>query len=166
VFKSTVFVFLEPSQVIILLSPLIFFICFTNRLKTLIFIFTFLLLIFQQSLILIVFILHTLFIINKKLFYGFIIIIIFYILNNNELNYYHDRLNIYQYNDNLSLLSYISAFKHSINLLIYTNGFGIGFQQLGFVDKNLGINPESTLNNFDGSCLAFKIISEFGKIFH
>ena len=85
-----------------------------------------------------------------------------------KLKYFVDRLPISRMpSSNLSLNVYMSGWSRALLNVINTYGFGIGFQQLGYVgaiDKYLNF---ISLNNSpfgfnDGGCVAAKLISEFG----
>lgn len=94
------------------------------------------------------------------------IVIIF--SNFDGVDYFVNRLATSE-EDNLSRLVYIQGWESVTSALKFSNGFGVGFQ-------NLGIEPPSQtsllvesitgvqLNRADGSFLAAKLIGEFGVI--
>lgn len=69
--------------------------------------------------------------------------------------------------DNISRLVYIQGWESTVSALHFSNGFGVGFQNLGIEPPGeasmlLDALSESQLNRSDGSFLAAKIIGEFG----
>ena len=89
-------------------------------------------------------------------------------INFNDLSYYSSRVDLSRENTNLSALAYMDGWQRAyLNLKDYF-GLGVGFEQLGFVGtegdvvNQLAAQNAEELNLFDGSCVAAKLISEFG----
>lgn len=85
-----------------------------------------------------------------------------------DLQYYLDRLDFSTSSSNLSSLVYRQGWELLQQGLVYSRGWGIGFQQLGFAPLNV---PTSDViyrilgddNNLrDGSFLVAKLVAEFG----
>jgi hypothetical protein len=97
-----------------------------------------------------------------------IIGITIFLIDPGPLEYFLNRTSTSE-DENISRLVYIQGWESMISALQFSNGFGIGFQ-------NLGIEPSgqatllldnltgSPLNRSDGSFLAAKLIGEFGVI--
>ena len=87
--------------------------------------------------------------------------------NSIWASYYIDRISLAN-QENLSVLVYLQGLEIIQRSIIFSNPFGLGFQQLGYVNLDLetsmamfslyGIN----LNLFDGGFLAAKLFGEFG----
>lgn len=103
-------------------------------------------------------------------FKSFIIlpIIVFIVITYFNLDYFLERINFDISNTNLSVLTFLQGWQMAFESLKKTYGFGIGFQQLGFVKINtdagdiiyrlLGSNPNET----DAGLTFGKVVSEFG----
>ena len=87
-----------------------------------------------------------------------------------DFNYYTSRLDLFEATTNLSALSYTNGWERAYLNLIDFDGFGIGFQQLGFVGsegesrESLRMYNVEDVNLYDGSFVASKFISEFGVV--
>lgn len=87
-----------------------------------------------------------------------------------DIEYFMARLDFGNSNTtNLSTLVYLKGFDLMKQGLIQTNGLGIGFQQLGYVeieseirDYIIKLTNGVDLNSNDGGFLAAKIVTEFG----
>lgn len=87
-----------------------------------------------------------------------------------DLQYYTDRLDFSVHSTNLSSLVYRQGWELMQEGLVYSRGWGIGFQQLGFTPLNVPtsdviyriLGDDSNLR--DGSFLAAKLVSELGVI--
>lgn len=85
-----------------------------------------------------------------------------------DLQYYADRLDLSQNSSNLSSLVYQQGWELMREGFVYSKGWGIGFQQLGFAPLNVPTSDiiyrilSDDTNLRDGSFLAAKLISEFG----
>jgi hypothetical protein len=108
-----------------------------------------------------------LFLKRKNIYLGFLIIPFLFIF---EFNYFYSRINVFNYEDNLSLLVFLQGFERAYLNSLDTLFIGQGFQQFGLLG-NQGNLQETIylingdyLNLFDGGTLASKIIGEFGAI--
>lgn len=89
-----------------------------------------------------------------------------------DIEYFIDRLDFGNSDTtNLSTLVYMKGFDLMKQALIQSNGLGIGFQQLGYVeveseirDYIIKLTDGVDLNSNDGGFLAAKIVAEFGVI--
>ena len=85
-----------------------------------------------------------------------------------DISYFTDRVILNQTSDNLSQLVYLQGFELVTGSLLDTKGWGVGFQNLGFVPVNSPAADQiyrllgSDANLKDGGFTAAKIISEFG----
>lgn len=87
-----------------------------------------------------------------------------------DLQYYTDRLDFSVNSSNLSSLVYRQGWELMQQGLVYSRGWGIGFQQLGFTPLNVPtsdviyriLGDDSNLR--DGSFIAAKLVSELGLI--
>lgn len=85
-----------------------------------------------------------------------------------DIAYFTDRLDFGAHTRNLSALVYIQGWELITSSLEQTNGWGVGFQQLGFgpivspTADAIYRMAHSDLNLTDGGFVAAKIISEFG----
>ena len=87
-----------------------------------------------------------------------------------DLKYYLERIDFSTESGNLSALVYRQGWELMSAGLDFSNGWGIGFQQLGYTTLNVPtsdliyrlLNDDSNLR--DGSFLAAKIISELGVV--
>lgn len=96
----------------------------------------------------------------------------FYFLLSND--YYYQRLSLSNSSTNLTALVYLQGIQDAVNSLKNTDGFGLGFQMLGYqppseahyriVEVMGGDDNHLGLNRFDGGFLAAKVIAEFGLI--
>ena len=95
-----------------------------------------------------------------------------YFLFSND--YYYQRLSLSNSSTNLTALVYLQGIQDAFNSLKNTDGFGLGFQMLGYqppseahyrIVEIMGENDNHPgLNRFDGGFLAAKVIAEFGLI--
>ncbi|MDG9758567.1 hypothetical protein N7365_10710 [Pseudomonas sediminis] len=175
--KNTI-VYSEPSHLALALSPLYIYIMlkakgFLSRLFN-----SFLLLalsLFVQNLVM-----FYLFVFGwilclyfSRFFYikvVFLLPIVFFIVISSD--YFLDRINLNPIDEvnNLSLLVFLSGWERAYLNFIETNGFGLGFNMLGYYGEQ-GVAMDkvfdssgSYLNLYDGGSLAPKMISELGLI--
>lgn len=85
-----------------------------------------------------------------------------------DLQYYFDRLDFSAESDNISSLVYRQGWELISEAIRYSNGWGVGLQQLGFAPLNAPTSnliyhlTGNDLNLQDGSFLAAKLTSELG----
>ena len=173
--KHSIFVFSEPSHYLFSTSCLFFFSFAKGGKYTRIIIYLFYIsFIFLQNSLLCLFIIILLTIIANNIY----IYIIFgscffyiYAFFYDQISYFTERLNFFEISNNLSLLVYQDGLYSAYTSLKNTLLLGYGIGNLGYVNDEISpfrqrINQiyGSKLNNFDGSFLASKIISEFGII--
>ena len=115
------------------------------------------------------------FYLTKKTF-GLILIIftiLFFFTNFTNLEYFDyflERLRLSNETKNISSLVFLSGWERAYLHLLQSNFFGIGFQQLGYIEINSYYQnklaeqflPEQNL--YDGGSVASKLIAEFGII--
>ena len=108
----------------------------------------------------------------KSICFLLIILLVFYliILNNEYLN---ERIFFLskESSSNLSALVYLQGIEDAYYSVISTNGFGLGFQQLGMQPVSESgliiqklLNNDIGLNRQDGGFTAVKVISELGLL--
>tara|TARA_B110000008_G_scaffold257127_1_gene275071 strand:+ start:823 stop:2016 length:1194 start_codon:yes stop_codon:yes gene_type:complete len=96
------------------------------------------------------------------------ILILMVAIDYADIEYFLNRLDFS--NPNLSLLSFMNGWERAYLNLKDSYGFGVGFQQLGFIMSEgeikmfelLRLISAENLNLYDGSFIAAKLISEFG----
>ncbi len=94
-------------------------------------------------------------------------LMIFYFVN---IQYFVDRLDFSGESTNLSTLVYMKGFELMKEAMFKSNGLGIGFQQLGYVELTTPSREMimeiqgGDLNSKDGGFLAVKLITELGVI--
>jgi len=178
IYSKSMILFDEPSHYAVAILPLIFnamlsYISVYNK----IFIITlcFMLAILVHSLTMLVGLSIALIILFTKIPRGMILLLlplivcIFYF--NANILYYSERLDFSEDNLNLSVLVFLSGWEVAYSSLIESNGFGLGFQQLG-VNSEVGkyqfiimsLLDGEKLNYFDGGSLAPKLIAELGVL--
>jgi hypothetical protein len=88
-----------------------------------------------------------------------------------DLSYYADRLLLSADSDNLSTLVYLQGWERAWLNIFETNGWGVGFQQFGFVgslggvlDKIVLMTHGTPLNLYDGGSTGSKLIAELGVV--
>jgi hypothetical protein len=85
-----------------------------------------------------------------------------------DITYYLSRLNFFEASNNLSTLTYVQGWQLIEESLLKSNGWGLGFQQLGVLKTEVwaaGLIYNMTgarLNLLDGGFLFSKIVCEFG----
>lgn len=94
-------------------------------------------------------------------------VLIFYIINADMATYFSDRLTFDNSATNFSTLVYLQGWEDMLSCLNESNGFGVGFQNLGILEpgeygKKIYLLLGSYLNRNDGGFLAAKIVGEFG----
>lgn len=117
----------------------------------------------------IVLLISMIFVFSYKSIFFIAIAIIFLVIFKGDATYFVDRLNLFANdNYNLSALVYQSAFERAVLAISSTYGYGVGFQQFGFIgeqglvaDRLTTLGAEG-LNQFDGGVVAAKFIAEFG----
>lgn len=166
---KSAFPFTEPSHMALFIAPFFFFLIVssTNFQKIVyLLVFVSISLLMENLTMLMVSLGAVILILRLRVLIYFIPLCIFIFLNI-DLSYYSDRL-LFSDTDNLSTLVYIQGWNFIQESFIKTYGFGLGFQQLGFLDisgeaseKILAISNES-LNISDGGFVLSKFVSEFG----
>lgn len=173
-YAKPIFPYSEPSHLALFFGPIIGYLimsCQSSK-KRLFFVFTGIIisLLVQNMTLLVTIVILSIFIYN---IYVFPILILgglglFYF---SDLEYFTSRLdfNNMEQTNNLSSLVYIKGFQLMEEGLRISNGFGIGFQQLGYVpvgteigDYLASIMNGIELNTNDGGFSAVKIVAEFG----
>jgi hypothetical protein len=88
-----------------------------------------------------------------------------------DLSYYADRLLLSSDSDNLSTLVYLQGWQRASVNIIETSGWGVGFQQFGFVgslgdvmEKIIYLTHGVPLNLYDGGSTGSKLIAELGVV--
>jgi hypothetical protein len=88
-----------------------------------------------------------------------------------DLSYYADRLLLSSDSDNLSTLVYLQGWERAWLNIIETDGWGVGFQQFGFVgslgavlEKIVYMTHGTALNLYDGGSTGSKLIAELGAL--
>lgn len=88
-----------------------------------------------------------------------------------DLSYYTDRLLLSSDSDNLSTLVYLQGWQRAWLNIVETGGWGVGFQQFGFVgslgdvlEKIVSISHGTALNLYDGGSTGSKLIAELGAV--
>lgn len=90
------------------------------------------------------------------------------VLATLDLSYYSGRLVFDIDGQNLSSLVYLQGWQMLEESLVYTHGFGLGFQQLGVFGTNVTASDQinllmgESLNLLDGGFNMTKLLSEFG----
>ena len=87
-----------------------------------------------------------------------------------DIDYFSQRLDMSSDNDNLSTLVFLSGWERAYLSFVGSNGFGLGFNQLGIVGPQGELQPliqsltdgVSRLNVRDGGSTASKLIAETG----
>ena len=173
-FAKPIFPYPEPSHLSIFFGPVIGYLLMSSQSskKRLFFVFTGIIisLLVKSMTLLVTIIILSVFIYNIYVFPILILggIGLFYFA---DLEYFTSRLDFanMEQTNNLSSLVYIKGFQLMYEGLNISNGFGIGFQQLGYVpvrtqigDYIISIMDGIDLNSHDGGFSAVKIVTEFG----
>lgn len=177
-FPKSIFPFAEPRHFVTSSGSLLLFSAFyaSPKNKTIlsllfpIFIFVFESVVFLAFYMIIFYFLYLLNI--KKSFQATFLAIIFFMTTLYlfaDLSYFSERLNFSSSNLNLTALVYMQGWNEIFYSLKETNGFGVGFQNMGILKPTIISEVIYELAGFyknrnDGSFLASKIISEFGFI--
>lgn len=171
-YANPIFPFVEPSIFAMLFTPTLLYCLLISGPKhaSLMLILAFLILIFIKSLVLALGLVFILFIMRKYYFLFFLLLsfLALCIFLNLDYQYYLDRLTISGDSKNLSNLVYIQGWNILIESIKASSFLGVGFQQLGvaeidpLVTSNVTSIVGTPINNFDGSFLFSKFISEFG----
>lgn len=174
-----VFPFTEPSHAALAISPFYAFslLRLNKRYGFLLFFSLMLFSIIMQSFLLLVisFSCYFLFGIRGNLkfpiFFLALVPFLYFLLSSD---YYYQRLSLSNSSTNLTALVYLQGIQDALNSLKNTDGFGLGFQMLGYqspseahyriVEVMGGGYNHPGLNRFDGGFLAAKVIAEFGLI--
>ncbi len=175
--NKPVFPFVEPSHAALAIAP--FFMFFLLRSGMILnFIVFFILMIFSitmHSFMLLIVSFSCYFLFGIKSRYKFhilffaLILLLFFVFKND---YFYQRLAVNIESSNLTALVYLQGLQDAFNALKKTNGFGLGFQMLGYQTPSeahyrilevMGLNKDNPgINRYDGGFLAVKIIAEFG----
>lgn len=170
---KTMIIFAEPSAFALIFTPIYALYIYKKNSTHFIFVFilSLCLSILIQNLTLLVGIFTATYLTRRFKFWHLLLslipIIIFYLSIHDELSYFSDRIN-FKNSTNISTLVYLSGIERAYLNLIDSLGLGIGFQQMGFNNilgesqyalKALGYE---SLNIYDGSFIAAKLISELG----
>lgn len=173
-YANPIFPYPEPSHLALFFGPVIGYLLMScgNSKKRLFFVFTGIIiaLLVQNMTLLVTMLILCIFIYN---IYVFPILILgglglFYF---SDLEYFTSRLDFanVEETNNLSSLVYLKGFQLMEEGLRISNGFGIGFQQLGYVPVRTEIGEFISnlmdgieLNSHDGGFSAVKIVAEFG----
>lgn len=85
-----------------------------------------------------------------------------------DLSYFTERLVFDIESTNLSSLAFLQGWQMLVESLVSTNGFGLGFQQMGVFGTNVTASTQlymvhgESLNLLDGGFTMAKLLSEFG----
>lgn len=124
-----------------------------------------------QNLILLVGCLMVIFLVFAKSFWSLFLIMsaIIALAFVLDLQYFLERLDFSADNQNLSTLVFLSGWERAYLSFTASYGFGVGFQQLGFVGPEgelqiilQSLMGESGLNAKDGGTLGSKLVAEMG----
>jgi hypothetical protein len=170
--NKSIFPFKEPSHYTLFFSPIIYYFISVSKGVTRYFYvaLTIFMGLYVQNLTMLLSLLLILIVVyhRKLLFIGVICTLFYFTLLENE--YFANRLNFSDENNNLSVLVYLQGWEFANNHFANTSGVGIGFQQLGFVKiyTVMGDKLESILkiplNEKDGGFTAAKVVAEFGVL--
>ena len=168
-------IFSEPSHYALTFIPFLFYEVYVDKNKFLyLFISFFIAVAVRNSTLLVgnILIIFTFYSFKKTIAIMFILILIFLSLDSIEnfklSNYFLSRFMLN--NNNLSVLVFLSGWNRAFLSLLESYGWGLGFQQFGFVGhvgyyQHLisAILPTlSKLNLYDGGTTGSKFIAEFG----
>lgn len=168
---KSIFPFNEPSHFALYALPFIYFKILTLRKPM--FVFLMMLIIITVSILLknltILLGCAFIFLLYYRLKSAILLPFVFYfLLYYVDVSYFAERLNFSKQTTNTSVLVFIQGWELAIESLRKTNGWGIGFQQLGFVDMHSNARDViyrligQDMNVTDAGLTAPKIISEFG----
>lgn len=173
-YEKPIFPYPEPSHLALFFGPIIAFMVISSKNKTrrvlLVFTGVIIALVIKNMTLLVTMVIISVFVYNVYVLPILIIssIGIYYF---SDLEYFSERLDFgnMRRTNNLSSLVYIKGFQLIEEGLKVTNGWGIGFQQLGHVPLRTEIGDYLKsrmngleLNSQDGGFTAAKIIAEFG----
>jgi hypothetical protein len=168
--------FAEPSHYAIVFIPFLFYAAYTCNKKLYEFLYiiaSLILVLIIQNLVLLVGCLMIVFLLYGRRFWllGLIISMLIVAAFFLDLSYFLERINFSGDNQNLSKLVFLSGWERSYLSFIASNGFGVGFQQLGIVgpEGDLQIILQDLLggrdlNIKDGGSLGSKLIAETGLL--
>lgn len=171
-FVRPVFPFSEPSHFAFTCAPFIVDACVrdTQARRVLWLLGTFLLAYFLQSLSLIVAGVLAAFICLPAWQSGLVAIAAFVAAGSLDIEYFTDRLDLSADTQNLSSLVYRQGWDSAWESLKFSDGWGIGFQQLGFAPVHVPTSDAihrimgEDMSREDGSFVAAKLMSEFGVL--
>jgi hypothetical protein len=172
--NSPVGIFLEPSYFALTIAPFLFYISLAKTkgyIYVLIYFFLWGLII--ESLIMSLIILGCIILIvlqKNKYLLLFIPVALMLIIPNIESEYYTERFDLSSESTNISVLFYLKGWEQAKQAIIDTSGFGLGFQQLGYVKLSKIHAATAVLDSFNlgsmarhgGSGVVIKSASEFG----
>ncbi len=174
-----VFPFTEPSHAALAIAPFYAFglLRLSRKYGFLLFLSLMLFSIIMQSFLLLIISFSCYFLFGIRgtlkfpIFFLALVPFVYFLLSND---YYYQRLSLSNSSTNLTALVYLQGIQDALNSLKNTDGFGLGFQMLGYQPPSeahyriVEIMGEDSnhpgLNRFDGGFLAAKVIAEFGLI--
>ncbi len=167
--------FSEPSHYVLTFLPFLFYNIYVHKNKFLYLFISFLIALSVRNATLIVgtfLIIFTFYSFKKTIAIMFILILFFLFLDSIEnfklSHYFFSRIMLNS--NNISVLVFLSGWNRAFLSLLESYGWGLGFQQFGFVGhvgyyQHLlsAISPAlSKLNLYDGGTIGSKFIAEFG----
>lgn len=158
--------FMEPSHYALSIVPFFYYCFYNSRIKVLVLgLMLFMALAIKNLTILFSIFFIIIIFLNKKNIYLLLLISPLFFMDNE---YFYSRININEFEENLSLLAFLQGYERAYLNSIDTFFIGNGFQQFGLYGK-LGdlqdiiyLRVGNYLNLTDGATIAAKIIGEFG----
>lgn len=171
-YVKPVFPFTEPSHFAQVFSPLMLYCCVTTsgKRRLLTFFAGVAAALLLQNLTLLFACVLTGLICFRTYFAAILLIIAAALTTRIDLSYYSDRLNLASDAHNLSSLVYLQGWQLLKESLQNSNGWGLGFQQLGQNGTAVSMSDEifalsgGYMNLYDGSFMLSKVVSEFGIV--
>jgi hypothetical protein len=172
--EKELFLFGEPSHFSLIYIPISSFVIFNSKFNRSIF--TIILIIFISYYIKSLTLLFGSFIIlfslfaRKRMYKSTILFVSLFSILVFSTPYFKERISFNEDNLNLSLLIFLDGWERAYLANILTDGFGIGFNQLGFYGiigffRELIFNMNSTtINLYDGGSTSCKVVAEFGLL--
>ena len=175
-FEKPIFPYSEPSHLALFFGPVIAYMIISckNKMRKILLIFTGVIvaIAIKNMTLLVTMIIISVFVYNVYVFPILIIgsIGIYYF---SDLDYFSERIDFanMRSTNNLSSLVYIKGFQLMEEGLKVTKGWGVGFQQLGYVPLKTEIGDYMKskmhgleLNSQDGGFTAAKVVAEFGVV--
>jgi hypothetical protein len=175
-FRKTMIFFSEPSHFIVIFSPFLLYMAVISQTRMKLF-FLFLTILLALSVQNVTFLACVLLIVVSTLrlhqiVIGFIAAAGLLVLGFETIDasYYISRLDLSVNSNNLSSLVFMSGWERAYLNFVDSSGWGIGFQQLGFIgDQGVAMTKleelnATGLNLLDGGSVGAKLISEFGVL--